>query len=254
MNSTLPEQRRQLIIEKLNSDGEVIATELSTLLNVSEDTIRRDLRVLAEASLLQRVHGGALPLSPSVSSYAVRKQETTSAKTDVARAAARLLTAGQVILFDGGTTIQEVARQLPPDLKATAITTSPHIAVTLTAHPYIEVIMVGGQLDKHSMTVLGASALESIQMLQIDVCLFGVCSLHPEMGITAASFEEIHLKRAMLKAASDVMAVVTADKFGTAAPYTIAPINQLTHLITERSVADKALMPYREAGLEIVQG
>src|SRR5262245_29045505 len=105
----LSAERRQYILETLRRDGRIHATELSATLNVSEDTIRRDLRELAEAGLLQRVHGGALPSSPAAASYAVRQQQAPSAKAAIAQAAAGLVRSGQVILLDGGTTTLQVA-------------------------------------------------------------------------------------------------------------------------------------------------
>src|SRR6185503_630711 len=127
----LTAERRQQILEALRRDGKVLATELSAALNVSEDTIRRDLRELAEAGLLQRVHGGALPRSPASASYIARQSQAPSAKAAIARAAVQLLRSGQVIVLDGGTTTLQIAQQLPIDLRATIITNSPPIAVAL---------------------------------------------------------------------------------------------------------------------------
>lgn len=249
----LPQERRRRILEKLQQEGQVIATELSRLYGVSEDTIRRDLRELAGAGLLQRVHGGALPRSPSAAGYTVRQKQGAAAKVDVARAAAKLVRPNQVVIFDGGATILEVARQLQPQLQATAVTTSPQVAAALADYPNMEIILIGGRLDKHNLVTVGAAALESLKLIQADLCLFGVCSLHPEIGITALSFEEVALKQRMIAASGDVVAVVTADKFGAAAPYIVAPINQLTHIVTEAAVSAETLRPYREAGIEIIQ-
>src|SRR4029453_15208402 len=103
---------------------------------VSEDTIRRDLRELAEADLLQRVHGGALPHSPAVASFAVRQGQAPAAKQAIARAAAQLVRDGQVIILDGGTTTLQVAQLLPVDLRATVVTNSPPIAIARPEHPH----------------------------------------------------------------------------------------------------------------------
>src|SRR5215216_6692585 len=100
-NIMLTAERRQHILETLRHDGKVLATELSAALNVSEDTIRRDLRELAEAGLLQRVHGGALPRSPAAASFAIRQSQAPSAKAAIASAAAQLVRNGQVIILDG---------------------------------------------------------------------------------------------------------------------------------------------------------
>ena len=128
----LAEERRHAILERLRSDGKVVAAELSSSLAVSPDTVRRDLRELADAGLLRRVHGGALPPAVGARAYADRRTHAAGAKAAIAEATSRLLRSGQVILLDSGTTTLEVARRLPPELEATVITNSPPIAVTST--------------------------------------------------------------------------------------------------------------------------
>ncbi|MGL4617506.1 MAG: DeoR/GlpR family DNA-binding transcription regulator, partial [Chroococcidiopsis sp.] len=147
----LTAERRQYILDILRRDKKVLSSELSTALNVSEDTIRRDLRELAESGLLQRVHGGALLASPAIASYADRQKQAPKEKEAIARAAAKLVCAGQVVILDGGTTTLQVACHLPLDLQATVVTNSPPIAVALADHPYIEVVMLGGQLYKKAI-------------------------------------------------------------------------------------------------------
>src|SRR5258708_7845072 len=111
----LREERHQHILSTLKRDGKIVATDLSLALGVSEDTVRRDLRELGEAGLLQRVHGGALPRSPATASHIARQRQAPEAKLAIARAAVRLLRPGQVILLDGGTTTLRVAHEMPPD-------------------------------------------------------------------------------------------------------------------------------------------
>ncbi|HEY9618964.1 MAG TPA: DeoR/GlpR family DNA-binding transcription regulator [Crinalium sp.] len=251
--STLPQERRQRILDQLNQNGKVIAAELSLQFGVSEDTIRRDLRDMADAGLLQRVHGGALPLSSAVASYAVRETIALPAKSSIGKAAASLIHAGQVVIFDSGTTTLEVAKNLPTDLQATTITISPQIAIALTAYPNLEVILVGGLLNPHAMAVAGSAAIETIQSIRADICILGVCSLHPEVGVTATNFEETHLKRAMIASAADVIAVATVDKLGAAAPYVVASIHEVTHIVTEADVSDEAIAPYEALDITVTR-
>ena len=104
-------------------------------MGVSEDTIRRDLRELAQEGLLQRVHGGALPASPAIADFSGRELLAPDGKIAIGRAAARMVQRGQVVILDGGTTARQVARHLPLDLKATIVTHSPTIALELVNHP-----------------------------------------------------------------------------------------------------------------------
>src|SRR5450759_1713634 len=145
----LTAERRRSIMQTLQREGKVLASELSKDLQVSEDTIRRDLRELATAGELLRVHGGALPHSTATASFTVRQQQATGAKAAIAQAAIRLIRQDQVIILDGGTTPLQVAQNLPYDLRATVITHSPPVALALAEHPEIEVIVIGGRLYKH---------------------------------------------------------------------------------------------------------
>jgi DeoR/GlpR family transcriptional regulator of sugar metabolism len=248
----LTEERRRQIIEQLRRDGKIVASDLSAAFDVSEDTIRRDLRELASAGLLQRVHGGALPRTPSNPSYAVREGESPHAKDVIARAAARLVRPGQVILIDAGTTTLQVAHHLPVDLHATVVTNSPPVAIALAGHESIDVILVGGQLYKASLAIIGAATIEALGHIHADICFLGVAGLHPDAGISVLVHEEAYVKRAMAEGAGEVVALASAEKLGTAAPYVVGPIALLSQIVTERSVPEEVLEPYRALGPSIV--
>lgn len=248
----LTEERRRHIMERLRRDGKIVASDLSAELDVSEDTIRRDLRELAGAGLLQRVHGGALPRTPSNPSYAVRERESPLAKDAIARAAARLVRHGQVILIDAGTTALQVAHHLPTDLRATVVTNSPPVAIALAAHETVDVIVAGGQFYKESLANVGAATIETLGRIHTDICFLGVAGLHPDAGISVLVHEEAYVKRAMVDGAGEVVALASAEKLGTAAPYVVGPLDLLTQIVTERSASEDVLEPYRALGLSIV--
>src|ERR1700749_640732 len=153
----LTSHRKQHILDVLRRTGQIVAKDLSQDLDLSEDTIRRDLRELAAEGLLQRVHGGALPASPAVGDFAARLNLATQEKQMIGRAAAAMVQPGQVVILDGGTTALQIARHFAPELSATVVTHSPTIAVELVAHRNIEVILIGGKLFKHSVVAVGAA-------------------------------------------------------------------------------------------------
>ena len=251
----LREERHYYILEQLRRAGKVQTQELSRTLQVSEDTLRRDLRELAADGKLQRVHGGALPRSPSAGgSFAEREGRSALAKQALAAVAARLLQDNQVILIDGGTTNLEVVRHLPRTLKATMITPSPAIALALLPYPQVEVLLLGGRLAKETETAVGVAAAEALRGVRADVCLLGVCSLHAEVGITVADSEEALIKRLMIAQSGEVIAVAVADKLGTALPYVVAPAGELTHLVVESFVPNEAVAPYASLGISVIRG
>ncbi len=135
----LTSQRKQMILQRLKADGQIVAKDLSAELDLSEDTIRRDLRELASEGLLLRVHGGALPASPAVVDFAGWLQLATEGRVAIGRAAAGMIRSGQVIALDGGTTAVQVARHTT----ATIVTHSPSVAVELVEHSNLEIILIG---------------------------------------------------------------------------------------------------------------
>jgi len=245
-------QRKQHLLEILKRDGQIVAKSLSEQLGLSEDTIRRDLRQLAKEGLLQRVHGGALPASSAMAPFAERQQISSDAKSAIGRAAAAMIQPGQVVFIDGGTTAVQLARQLPPALRATVVTHSPSIALELVEHAHIDVIMIGGRLFKHSIVNVGANAIDAIGQIRADLYFMGVCSLHPEAGISTGDYEEACVKRALCIGAVKTVVLASPEKLDTASPFQIATMQSVGAIIVNAGVPEALLAPYRDMGIEVV--
>jgi DeoR/GlpR family transcriptional regulator of sugar metabolism len=248
-------ERQQRILATLASSGRVVATELQHALGVSAYTVRRDLDELAEAGRLQRVHGGALAVARSAvaTTYAGRGAQSVVGKREVARAAAALLVAGQVTILDGGSTALAVAEAIPAGYVGTLVTHSPPAAAALAAHEGVEVIVVGGTLERRAMVAVGAQTIETYKSIRADLLLLGVWALHAEHGLSEGYHEEAEVRRTLLGRADRVVGLATADKLGTVAPFGYGPAAALTHLATERGVADDVVAPLRELGIEVVR-
>jgi DeoR/GlpR family transcriptional regulator of sugar metabolism len=249
----LSAERRQAILDTLERDGKVVAARLVEQLGMSEDTIRRDLRELARQGLVQRVHGGALPPAPQPGSFTHRRETYTEEKAALARAGVEILGDAQVILLDGSTTNLELARRLPADTTRTVLTNSPPIASALAEHPTAEVVVIGGQLDKRAQVTIGSATVDFIRSVRADACVLGVCALHPEAGLSTDDLEEAHVKRAMVEASADVIALATTDKLRAGSPYVVAPVSELTHVVAEASAPDALLDPYRAIGVTVTR-
>lgn len=249
----LKEARHHAIIEALRRDGRVLASELAQRLEVSDDTIRRDLGELAEAGLLQRVHGGALPTSPAIVPFAARERQAPQAKLAIAQAAVGYVRDGQAIFLDGGTTARLVAQLIPAERRVTIITPSTTVAETLVEHPTATVILLGGRVLKPSRVAVGAATVDAVRMIRADLYLLGVGGLHAEAGLSTGDLEEAHLKRAMIANAADVIALVSSEKLGTAGRYVVGPASDLTHLITERGAPDDLVLPFEALGVTVVR-
>jgi DeoR/GlpR family transcriptional regulator of sugar metabolism len=249
----LSAERRQAILDVLGRDGKVVAARLVDELGVSDDTIRRDLRDLAARGLVQRVHGGALPPAPQPGSFDHRREAFGAEKAALAEAAIGLLAEARVVLLDGSTTNLELARRLPAGRACTILTNSPPIASALAAHPTAEVVMIGGRLDKRAQVTTGAAAIEFIRTVRADAVVLGVCALHPEAGLSTDDLEEAHVKRAMVEASADVIALATADKLRAGSAYVVAPVAELTHVVAAADATDELLDPYRALGVTVTR-
>ena len=248
----LTSQRKQLILEKLGAEGQVQSKALSMLFDVSEDTIRRDLRELAAEGRLQRVHGGALPSSSAIAPYAERQSVKMDAKKRVARKGAQLISSGQVVIVDGGTTTSELITFFPPDLRITVVTHSPSIALRLVDHPSIEVILIGGRLYQHSIVAVGAAAIEGIENIHADLFFMGVTGIHPEAGLTTGDFEEACIKRAFSGRAAETVVLASPEKVNTASSFVIGDVSSVNTIVVEDNTDRDWIRAVLEKGDSVV--
>lgn len=248
----LTTQRRVLISTRLARDGEIVAKRLADELDLSEDTIRRDLREMAAEGLLKRVHGGALPLVPPLPNFAARQEIGSDVKRRLGQKAVTLIGAGQTIFLDGGTSNAEIARALPREMRVTVVTHSPTITAELERHD-AEVILIGGRLYKHSMVATGSAALAAIAGIRVDLFFLGVTAIHPVHGVSTGDFEEAAVKRAILNQAADTYVLATVEKFGTVSPHRVAEIADLAGFIVPKEIEGATLAPYEDAGITIVR-
>lgn len=249
----LTSQRKKLILEKLAREGQVLAKQLSEMFGLSEDTIRRDLRELDSEGLLQRVHGGALPVSPAIAPFAERNQQESGAKRAIARAAAAMILPGQVAIVDGGTTSAELVKQLPLSLQATIVTHSPSVAVGLVDHPQIEVILIGGRLYKHSIVAVGAAAVEAMSHIRADLYFMGVTGVHPSAGLSTGDLEEAYIKRALAARAAETVVLASAAKLNAASQYAIGDVTLAQSIIVERDTDQTLISPLLQAGVSVIK-
>jgi DeoR/GlpR family transcriptional regulator of sugar metabolism len=248
----LKEERRRRILEILEREGRVVATDLQQVLGVSGYTVRRDLDELSGERRLQRVHGGALARSLVAPTYEGRRTQSVEGKAAVARAAATLLVPGETVILDGGSTALALVDAIPPDHTGTFVTHSPPVAAALGAHGGLEVVTIGGTLDPRAMVAVGAQAIEAYRRVTADVCFLGVWSLHPLAGLSSGYHEEAELRRLLLERADRVVGLASRDKLGTTAAFGIGPATALTHLATEPDVPAELLDPYVELGIHVV--
>jgi DeoR/GlpR family transcriptional regulator of sugar metabolism len=247
----LAAERRHEILAWLERDGRVVVTELVTGLSVSEDTVRRDLQELAALGLLHRVHGGALAQRPEELPFERRLEIAHDEKVALAEATVQLVERCRTLVVDGGTTALEVARRLPPAWDGVVVTNAPPVAAALAAHRRAEVVVVGGRLLKAAQVTVGPDVVDAFRAIRADACVLGVCSFHPQHGVTTTHHDEAHVKRAMVACAGDVIALATQDKLHTVSPWAVASLDEIDYLVTDGG--DDRTSAFATAGVSVVR-
>jgi len=248
----LTAQRKRQILARLSRDGQVIAKDLAQEWHTSEDSIRRDLRELARAGKLQRVHGGALPSSLAEGSLQIRESVSVREKAALGKAGAAMIRPGQVVILDGGTTTIQIARHLAPDLRATLITHSPTVAVELAAHPHIEIVILGGRLFRHSMVTVGATLIDAASRLRADLYFMGVTGVHPKGGLSTGDPEEAGVKRALHERAGETIVLASSEKLLAASAFLVVPIGDVSAIVVPSTTPRRTIDMLKKSGVRIV--
>lgn len=247
----LKKERQAYILHQVNLHNKVLSSSLCTEINVSEDTIRRDLQELADEGKIIKVHGGALSHSFNQVSFSVNGVYSQNQKRIIAQKAISLIANGMFVLTSGGTTIIEMARSLPPQLKATFISGSIPAILEYMHHPNIDVIMIGDRISKNSKITVGPEAIAKIKQVKADICFLGTNAIDPEMGITDNDWDVVQLKRAMIESSKKVVCLAIAEKINTSQPIRVCGIEDIDVLVTELSPDNEIFKPYKKAGVTV---
>lgn len=247
----LKKERHAFIKREIDIHNKVLSSDLSSQLNVSEDTIRRDLQELEDAGLLSKVHGGALSKSIQFSLHesAVYSQPE---KITIAEKARGLIKDGMIVLLSGGTTIIELIRSLPADLKATFVTVSIPTALELLNHPSSEVIFLGNKLLKNAQMAVGAEVVQKLCEIKADLCFLGTNSIDVNEGLTDLEWEVIEVKKAMIKNTRKTVLLSISKKLNTVQRLKICSLEEVDILITELDPHDNTLKPYTDKKLTVI--
>ena len=248
----LKAERQNFILEKIRELNTVKSNELAIELNVSEDTVRRDLNHMAHKGMILKVHGGALSTFQKLYTYNESSVFNRESKIAIAEKAIAMLKDGQTILMSGGTTNLELARLLPAGLNVVIYTYSLTIAMQLAEHPNAEVILIGGKLNKEALVTTGVNVIKVLSNIKADICFLGTSGLDPDEGITEVGYEVSFVKRVMVASSKTVVSLVTSDKLNTAQRYPVCDLTEIQKIITELPPGDPVFYPYIKKGIEIM--
>ena len=181
----------------------------------------------------------------------LRSGHAVEEKLRLARAAVAVISAGQSLFIDGGTTNAAIARAIPRDLELTIATNSLEIASALSDHALVELTVLGGRFVRDLGTCVGADTLAAVAQLGVDLFFLGSCGLDASRGVTAFDSAEAEVKRAMATNSAGIVVAVTNDKLATAAPYRVAGSEAIRHLVVEKTAPAAILADFERQGAEI---
>lgn len=246
--------RRREIQELLLRKGSASVAEMAGQVNVSVQTVRRDLERLEDDRLIERVHGGAVAIRPEApeGAHDERLGECQAEKRRIGAAAAALVKDGTTLFLSGGTTTEHVVPWLTGRERLTVLTNAVTIAYALTAHPSVHVIVFSGELRHEEGTLLGPMAEEAVGHFRIDQALYGCYGLDPDDGLYGASLAEASMDRKVMAAVDEIVILADHRKFSQRGPVRLTSIDRIKTVVTDTGVPRAAVAGLRANGTEVV--
>lgn len=245
----LLDQRRQAILNVIEHDGFVALLPLAERVGVSESTIRRDLEYLEKIGQVRRTRGGAAYVGESLTTLDERAVRALPQKQAVGKAAAELVSAGETVLLDGGTTTLEVARHLG-GRALQVVTNSLPVATLLSNQPQIELVMIGGYVYPKTGVALGPLAMASLEQVHVRRLFMSVGGI-TERGLYNSNTLLADTERSMLAAAEEVVVVTDSSKLGHSALAHLCPLDRVHRIVVDAGISDEWKERLTTAGIAL---
>jgi DeoR family transcriptional regulator, glycerol-3-phosphate regulon repressor len=238
MKNLKVQQRHAEIVSALRQHGSLPVAELAKLVEVSEETIRRDAALLEEAGEVAKLHGAlALPHNMAEAGFERRMREAAPAKMSIARAALQMVRDGDSLVIDTGTTTAFFARELRQRRNLTVITNATEIARTLMDVPGNRVYLAGGEMEADSGACYGKPAVDFVSQFQVKHAFLSINALDIEIGPMDSSLEEADIAKAAMRCATHRVILVDSSKFGRKSFVKVCSYDDIEIIVTEKSPA-----------------
>ena len=247
--------RQQAILTAARADGRVEVSALADALQVTPETVRRDLTALERLGALRRVHGGALPverleLEPTL---AARREHLADEKSRIAARALAELPVEGTVLLDAGSTTQALAERFPQDRELTVVTNSIAIAATLLGHPGVELYLLGGRIRPRTGAAVGTWASSALAEVAVDVAFLGTNGFSVSRGMTTPDQAEAVAKRAMVSSARRSVVLADSSKAEVVHFHRFATVAEIALLVTDRGLDEETSGRLEAAGTDVVR-
>jgi DeoR/GlpR family transcriptional regulator of sugar metabolism len=249
----IAEVRQKSITDYVLAKGEVSVQELSNLYNVSEMTIRRDLMKLEQQGYLRRTFGGAIAVGQnSDTPVSVRSTENHHLKVALGQKCAELVASGDTILMDAGTTMMEIARHLPEDMKLTVVTNAITVINVLINKPGIEVLVLGGPLQHAPQLTVGSGVSETIKSLHVNRAFITATGFSLQHGLTDANIQQSEIKRLMAQSAEIKTLVIDSSKYNVQSFNRFAELQDFDQIVVDEHLNPEVVAELKSAGLNLI--
>ena len=234
-SSSFPDERQTYIAQTVANQGNVRVSHLTERFGVSEPTVRKDLAILEQKGLLKRRHGGAVSIRPPAEQeVASRQARNWEAKVAIARVCVRLLSSGEAVFLDNGSTELQIAHALASSgLRLTMLTAAPAVAEAVADAPGITHLLLGGQLRRLSGCLVGPLATENLKLFRIGTAFIGASGVS-EGGVTVADLSESRLKAAVVAQAQRVIVPVDHSKVGLSDFVKVCELDEIDAIVTDQ--------------------
>lgn len=224
--------RQKYLIEILSEKGQITISELVDRLQVSADTLRRDLSDLEKQGLAQKNHGGAIALNLSAMNRQNRNTLLPDTKKRLGKMVAEKIPGGSTLFLDAGSTVLAVATQIQGPMKV--ITPSLDIAQHFSTRADIQLILLGGKWDMQQRLFAGSATVSLLERYRADIAVLGTCALHADLGLSASQEADAEVKRAMLAASAEHWLVADHMKLNHCEPWLVAGLADIHQLFLDR--------------------
>lgn len=250
------DMRRKRILELLAQDGQVKVTELSKLFQTSPVTIRSDLASLEKNGCLKRVTGGAIPATRNFYTMDTqqKKQNNLEAKTEIARAAAKLIQDGDTLMINSGTTTLYTALELKKHNSLNIVTNSMAVAVELAGCPTFRVILLGGEVNAQYAFSYGNTALEQLEHYKADKAILSIDGIHRQAGITTYHAEESAICRMMIERSHQTIVTADFSKFGFEGFSNISDLQSVDYYVTNQNADPETVAALKKLERKVIFG
>ena len=248
-------ERHQKIYELLRDHKNLSIDKLSSILGISEMTVRRDLNRLTKKRIVQRVHGGAIisRTDEYEPPYMIRSLEMMQEKQMIGQLAASLIKDNTVIIIDIGSTLLELVRNIPENHNITVITNWIPVAVELSKkRGLFNLVLVGGKVSTDELSIVGDYPKEMLKDFNADIAFLGVGGISDKFGITDFNMDEVQVKKQMIKNSREVIVLADHSKFGRVAPMKIADIKLIDKIITDDGLKEKDKINIESFGTKVI--